>query len=298
MPEEYVARLAGIFAEVRRLLVAGGTLWLNLGDTYAAKARGTDKGWDKSRLTNPCTQQKAQAAALRRTGERHRGERAGIKNKDLCMIPARVALALQEDGWYLRSQIVWSKSNPMPESVTDRPTTSHEFIYLLAKNERYYFDQEAVREPAEWERWGDQTNPKHEGSESAASWIGPRPKRELVKRRTVRPGIDTNGGGQGTGEIVLREGQGRNVRSVWEIATRPYPEAHFAVFPPELPRRCILAGVPEGGVVLDPFVGSGTTAVVARQLGRRAIGIDLNAAYLALAAERLGQQSLFAEASA
>ena len=176
-----------------------------------------------------------------------------LKPKDDTMVPSRVARALQEDGWYMRAEIVWAKPNPMPESVTDRPTKSHEMVYLLTKQPRYWFDQEAVREPAEWARWGDQTNRKHEGSGSAAGWIGDKPKGDLTQRRTAhyntaeRYGAG-NGGNSGFDGLAakMRAGEhaGRNVRSVWEIATQPYPEAHFATFPEELPRRAIAAGCP------------------------------------------------------
>lgn len=264
-PDEYVAAMVAVFAEVREVLKPEGTLWLNLGDSYNAYNGGAGPG---SKLSKTQTEQRPKL-------ESGFGLRSkDMKPKDLVGIPWRVALALQADGWYLRSDIIWSKPNPMPESITDRPTKSHEYVFLLSASQRYFYDAEAIREPAEWARWGDQTNPKHEGSESAASWIGPKTKRKL----------------QG-------ENDHRNARSVWEIPTRPYPEAHFAVFPEELPRRCIAAGCPEGGWVLDPFMGSGTTALAARGLGRKAVGIELNPGYAELCARRLAQQSLLAEAS-
>jgi DNA modification methylase len=172
----------------------------------------------------------------------------GLKPKDLVGIPWRVAFALQADGWYLRSDIIWSKPNPMPESVTDRPTKSHEYVFLLSK----------------------------------------------------QPGTSSTRNGAASGSIQHRDGErwpndGRNIRSVWEIATQPYPDAHFATYPEELVRRCILAGCPHGGTVLDPFMGSGTTALVARKHGRKAVGVELNPEYAAMAARRLGQQSLLAE---
>ncbi len=253
----------------------------------------------------------------------------GLKAKDLVGVPWRVAFALQDDGWYLRSDIIWSKPNPMPESVTDRPTKAHEYLFLLSRSKNYFYDGDAIAEPAAWERWGDQTigpgsNPN--------GWIKAKTKQELTGE--ARPGNkgDTYSGfndrwkkppswaerkaagamrgnvafddnvGAGTqrgvhGEGVshdLGDGRTRNARTVWEIPTQPYPDAHFAVFPEELPRRCILAGCPEDGTVLDPFMGSGTTALVARKLGRKSVGIELNAEYAELAARRLQQLSLLA----
>jgi DNA modification methylase len=208
----------------------------------------------------------------------------------------------------------------MPESVTDRPTKSHEQVFLLTKSARYFYDADAIREPAEWARWGDQTTGKHEGSGSAAGWIGDNRKVDLsgkpaAQKETLdgspaepikgRSGVSLPGYQGRKKDGIARESfamrnrefdpRGRNARSVWEIATQPYAEAHFATFPEELPRRCIAAGCPQDGVVLDPFMGSGTTALVARKLGRRSIGIELNAAYAELAARRLSQLSLLAE---
>jgi DNA modification methylase len=268
---DYVARLVEIFASVHRVLRKDGTLWLNLGDTYVARHRGSDFGTK---------------------GEPGPRE-AGLKQKDLVGIPWRVAFALQDAGWYLRSDVIWAKNNPMPESVVDRPTKSHEYVFMLTKSPQYFFDADAVREPAAWERWGNQTNKKYEGKEGTSSWIGDQPKEKLTKRRTVRPGVDYSGGGQGSGEMEY-PALGRNIRSVWQIPTQPYPGQHWATFPTELPRRCILASCPEGGTVLDPFLGSGTTALVARELGRRSVGIELNPEYCVLIAERLSQLSLLA----
>lgn len=202
---EYVERLVAVFHELRRVLRDDGTLWLNLGDTYAAKARGSDEGWDKSRLTNPARAQKAQAASLRRTGESHRGERDGIANKNLIGVPWRVALALQADGWILRSDIIWSKPNPMPESVTDRPTRSHEYLFLFAKSERYYYDADAIAE--------DSISTKGSGNGFA------RP--ESIRR-----------GGPGQDERWSQIGGRRNRRDVWTVATVPFAASHFAVYPP------------------------------------------------------------------
>jgi DNA modification methylase len=190
----------------------------------------------------------------------------GLKPKDLVGIPWRVAFALQEDGWWLRSDIIWAKPNPMPESVTDRPTKAHEYLFMLAKSERYYFDQEAVAEIA-----------AYPGDNRAARYD---------TRKASDPFCMDGGSSARTGNPT---GDTRNIRTVWSLTTKPYSGAHFAVFPPEIPERCIKAGCPEGGTVLDPFAGSGTTLEVARKLGRNAIGFELNEGYRALIEDRLKQ---------
>lgn len=241
-PEQYVANLTDVFREIRRVLRPDGTVWLNLGDSYAAKARGSDNGWDKSRLTNPGSQQKAQAASMRGTGERHRGKSSGLKNKDLVGTPWRVAFALQADGWWLRSDIIWAKPNPMPESVTDRPTRSHEYLFLLAKSERYFYDSEAVREPYRYGRDHPRNvdNPPESHVPGAPIHSGLR--RSGNAERKYGEDADRPGSHLGRSIPWQEEGRGRNRRSVWEIATRPYPEAHFATFPPALIEPCVLAG--------------------------------------------------------
>lgn len=360
--DEYVARMVEVFREVRRVLADHGTCWINLGDSYGP-------------------------------------------GKQMEMIPARVALALKADGWVVRCDVIWSKPNPMPESVTDRPTKSHEYVFLLTKGPRYFFDQEAVREQFETTHAPGRaiTPTQHYGADNGGN-EGLTGHLDAVKARLrseranpdqlhvvggngihVEPdgvadevagahlagggvgedllaqgGADTDGEGLGLAATSLRHtpsvaqtGGGRNVRSVWEIATRPFPEAHFATYPPELVRRCILAGCPERvcetcgkpseriverkamvidrstrthplghtrssgtmvepaeavtvgwsdcghnawrpGTVLDPFLGSGTTALVAREHGRRCVGIELNPDYAEMAARRLGQLSLLA----
>jgi site-specific DNA-methyltransferase (cytosine-N4-specific) len=258
-PDLYLEAMVAVFREVRRVLRADGTCWLNIGDSYAS---------------NPAKGASGQGKETAYLGDGYGAENRrdvppGLKPKDLCMIPARLALALQADGWWLRSQIVWAKPNPMPESVTDRPTSSYDLVYLLTKSPRYFFDAEAVREP------------QHPDG----------------RRKTQRDYGETNGAHgnhQGMNERERWTGAGRNVRNVWEIATQPYPEAHFATYPEELVRRCLLAGCPEGGTVLDPFFGSGTTGLVARKHGRRTIGIELSSSYCELAARRLQQLSLLA----
>lgn len=266
-PEEYVAAMVAVFRELRRVLRPDGTLWLNVGDSYAGASLGAADGAARSG-EYVGDGGKAPPNVRNRNGV---GAVVGTKPKDLIGIPWRLALGLQADGWWLRSDIIWAKPNPMPESVTDRPTSAHEHVFLLAPSARYYFDQDAVREPA-----------IHAGKHV---------------RTNGNDGMDAGYDGHRTRD-GLRRGvvvaEARNLRNVWSIATEPTPEAHFATFPQALVERCLKAGCPEGGTVLDPFVGSGTTALVARRMGRRAVGIDLSSEYLAIAAKRLRQLSLFA----
>jgi DNA modification methylase len=260
-PDEYVARMVEIFREVRRVLRPDGTLWLNLGDSYASN--GTKKSGgnaSEARETGIHGSFKVNTSALRnRTYAGVPNRRPdGLKPKDLCMIPARVAIALQDDGWWLRSDIIWAKPNPMPESVTDRPTKSHEYLFLLSKGPRYFFDQESVREQyadpdREW--WNepisegtltDERRPRPKGGWGDGGVVSSRPGRGPDGRKvTSVAGAD--------GSLQHRDGErwpnraGRNIRSVWEIPTQSYSDAHFAVFPEELPRRCIAAGTSEHG---------------------------------------------------
>jgi len=331
-PDQYVANMVAVFREVRRVLAVHGTCWINLGDSYNSPMGGK---------TNPGISHKGTRVPTYEIGRGYCPDKA-LKPKDLVGIPWRVAFALQQDGWYLRADVIWAKPNPMPESVTDRPTKAHEYVFLLTRRPRYWFDQEAVREPG---LTGDMRRPytsngaKQMDGRAPEQWRG--------------------------GELRDNAVAGRNVRSVWEIATQPYPEAHFATYPEELVRRCLLAGCPEWvcgtcgvpheriveresyitrpttgrdtqkqkvdpttskglgrvgghvavdtqtlgwsdcghnnyrpGICLDPFLGSGTTALVARRHGRRTIGIELNEQYAELAARRLQQLSLLAEAGA
>jgi DNA modification methylase len=276
-PDEYVAKLVEVFREVRRVLRDDGTLWLNLGDSYAgswgSQGRQGNTGQMAGRsVADVRERSKIQAARIEagaypskkaRTGSIPDG--SGLKPKDLIGIPWRVAFALQADGWYLRQDIIWAKPNPMPESVRDRCTKSHEYLFLLSKSERYYFDAEAIKEPS----------------------LEPRgPGRGLPGERE---GDNSNVRGS-LHEIGPRDF--RNRRSVWTVATRPYKGAHFATYPPELVEPCVLAGSPEGGVVLDPFFGSGTTGQVAEKLGRAWVGVEVNPSYVPLQRERLQQMGL------
>jgi DNA modification methylase len=351
-PEEYAARLVAVFREVRRVLAPQGVCWLNLGDSYAGS--GPSGASYQSATTRRRAEGNGQDGAFRVSptlaargltyAEKKPVPPPGLKPKDLVGVPWRVALALQADGWWLRSDVIWSKPNPMPESVTDRPTRSHEYLFLLTRSPRYWWDAEAVRED-------------DKGTDHA---------RSVLHRPEPSGGIlpPHNGIRRAEG----RNGAGRNVRSVWEIATQPFPAAHFATFPEALVERCLAAGCPaevcrvcgeprrrivertgaendanevivHGGVpglaprtshdrvraldgknyrhvtrgtdrwsdcghgayrpgrVLDCFVGSGTTALVARRMGRQAIGIDLSADYLTIAARRLQQLSLLGGAA-
>jgi DNA modification methylase len=267
-PAEFVAEMVNLFRLVREAMREDGTLWLNLGDSYAGGA-GRWGGY----ASMPNCKQTTNAGSH---GQRSPQDiPAGMKPKDLMGIPWRVALALQADGWYLRSDIIWHKPNPMPESVTDRPTKSHEYIFLLSKSERYFYDAEAIAEPA-----SNETIRRAEfGMVAVVTGRG------IGKEADKQP----KGGAQrsNSGGFPL-EGESRNARSVWTIATAPYPEAHFATFPEALPERCIKAGSKEGDTVLDPFCGSGTTGAVSMRLGRNFVGIELNPAYAELSRKRIG----------
>jgi len=254
-PEEFVANMVDVFRLARELLADDGVLWLNLGDSYASN-------W-------PCrrpSRSEIGAGSLENGRREARPARmgAGLKDKDLIGIPWRVAFALQADGWYLRQDIIWHKPNPMPESVTDRCTKAHEYIFLLSKRERYYFDSEAIKEGATKGAAGSSFN----------------------KGKTSVHQL-----GRSSDAERYDDGK-RNRRSVWTIPTKPYAGAHFATFPPALIEPCILAGSRPGDVVLDPFGGSGTTAQVAQSLGRQWIICELNEAYKPLIDERVAQQGL------
>jgi DNA modification methylase len=340
-PEEFVARMVEVFAEVRRVLREDGTLWLNLGDSYAA----TSKNRTHEQAVAACTlagSPNGNASLLRQQNKIV----AGMKPKDLCMIPWRVALALQADGWWLRSVICWAKKSPMPESVTDRPTSSWEPIFLLAKSERYFYDAEAVKEAAV--QTGTQVRKAANGSTLGGGAYGRSHLGDAIPEHERRATVD------GPDSVVETSGT-RNQRNVWHLGPEPYREAHFATFPTEIPRRAIKAGTSEKGccaacgapwvrvvsveyvkspvhgegsttgkpdcphgmtgmprlnkktgttgwepgctcgagvvpcVVLDPFLGSGTTVAVARELGRHGVGCELNPEYAALARERIGK---------
>lgn len=253
-PDEFVAAMVEVFREVRRVLRDDGTLWLNLGDSYA-----TDSKWGGS------TGGKAAKGIHGAGGGGRNKTRVGLPDKNLIGIPWRVAFALQADGWILRQDIIWHKPNPMPESVQDRCTKAHEYVFLLSKSQRYHFKAEAIQEPAL--RPEGAGNKSHKGATAYAS--GDEKMRTKV----------------GLTEIGARET--RNKRSVWSVPTQPFVEAHFATFPPDLIEPCILAGCPAGGTVLDPFGGAGTTGLVADRHGRDAVLIELNPEYAAMARGRI-----------
>jgi DNA modification methylase len=253
-PDAYVAEMVAVFREVRRVLREDGTLWLNLGDSYAGSAMTGGNGGINSKGGPDGF---GQARQFDKPAMRH-----GLKPKDIIGIPWRVAFALQSDGWWLRQDIIWHKPNPMPESVTDRCTKAHEYIFLLSKADRYHYDAEAVSEEAD-----------------------PRNYRSNASYREVAPGQTRQGKLDAKrGEVACET---RNRRSVWTVATQPFSGAHFATFPPKLIEPCVKAGCPEGGTVLDPFNGAGTTGVVAYQQGRKYIGIELNPSYAEMAKERI-----------
>lgn len=280
-PEQYVAKMVEVFSEVKRVLRKDGTLWLNLGDSYAGSGMGA--------ANYPDCITKKQLSNTGSTTVKGRGGRIyDLKPKDLIGIPWRVAFALQADGWYLRQDIIWAKPNPMPESVTDRCTKSHEYIFLLSKSRQYYFDAEAIKEPV------------------ALSTIDRMSQAIELQKGSPVPG-KTNGnmnavapryGGKKyteSPEVFNRTKSGnpyafrpyRNKRSVWTVTTKPYKGAHFATFPLDLITPCILAGCPKGGIVLDPFMGSGTTAKVAKDCLRNYVGIEINPDYIELAEKRI-----------
>ena len=260
-PDDYITSMVTLFREVRRVLRTDGTCWINMGDSYAGSRCNSGNSLEN---TNAMQQTSVHSMACGPTPVPH-----GLKPKDLIGIPWRLALALQADGWWLRQDIIWHKPNPMPESVTDRCTKAHEYIFLMTKAARYYYDADAIKEPAQ--DWG--TRERKEGSAFVNG----------------TPGRRRQWGGENANHALT----GRNRRSVWTCSTAPYKGAHFATFPPKLIEPCVKAGCPEGGTVLDPFMGSGTTGEVAINNSCRFIGIELNQDYIKLAVNRLKQSTLF-----
>lgn len=248
-PEEYVQKLVEVFREVKRVLRDDGTLWLNLGDSYSGSGKGPAGNLGKTHNEREMTHTHVSGKVP-----------DGLKPKDLIGIPWMVAFALRNDGWYLRQDIIWHKPNPMPESVTDRCTKSHEYIFLLSKSKTYYYDAESIKEPVKQD-WGtrDRTNGKYHNAGT---------------------GLNPHTGLQKSYEKA-------NKRSVWSVTTKPFHGAHFATFPPDLIEPCVIAGSPEGGIVLDPFFGSGTTGLVAMRNNRKYLGCELNSEYISIANERL-----------
>jgi len=285
-PEAFVAGMVEVFREVRRVLKPTGTCWVNLGDSYNAAGR-TGHGTSRE----DCKQGTNRASA--NGADQVRPSAGNLKPKDLVGIPWRVAFALQADGWWLRSDIIWHKPNPMPESVTDRCTKAHEYLFLMTKSERYFFDHEAIKEPASKGAAGSNFNPGKTGEHELgrASAMLRKAGNKSHKYVTAYDDSDTQEHRTKAGLMAVAETEWetRNKRSVWTIATQPFSEAHFATFPMKLVEPCILAGCPPGGMVLDPFAGSGTTGCAALLHGREFIGIELNPEYAAMARRRIAK---------
>tara|TARA_R100000808_G_C2154957_1_gene166482 strand:+ start:7006 stop:7944 length:939 start_codon:yes stop_codon:yes gene_type:complete len=257
-PQKYVENLVSVFREVRRVLRDDGTVWLNLGDSYCGGGRAGKNPELKSKHINfGKVQDMSTYTSPSKIPE-------GMKPKDLCGMPWRVAFGLQADGWYLRQDIIWAKPNPMPESVRDRCTKSHEYLFLLSKSSHYYYDHEAIKEPSVSQKSSGNKTHKYVGTGDS----GHQYKEGLLKSSGV-------------------EWTTRNKRSVWTVSLKPYRGAHFATFPPDLIEPCVLAGSPVGGTVLDPFFGAGTTGLVSMRHGREYLGIELNPEYAELAKQRL-----------
>lgn len=294
-PELYVSHIVQILREMKRVLRTDGTLWLNLGDSYASsppgnKSTGLEK-WKSSGLHGANISAKYADTLDRSVGQKRNTVVGDLKPKDLVGIPWMVAFALRADGWYLRSDIIWAKPNPMPESVTDRPTRSHEYIFLLAKSQRYFYDHEAIKEPAVADHGSGNGYKRgarltYDGRGSDKPYVS---ARDNFRRENSKRGQPQFGQTVGTHRPDRKDtlpSDTRNKRSVWEIATKPFPEAHFATFPTDLVTPCILAGSKAGDVVLDPFAGSFTTCKVAIELGRKAIGIEPKAEYVEMGRRR------------
>lgn len=271
-PEEFIAKMVSVFHEAKRVLRDDGTLWLNIGDSYAGGGKGGGSEGSKQR-TNVGSLKSPSKIPI------------GFKPKDLIGIPWLLAFSLRTDGWYLRQDIIWSKPNPMPESTMDRCTRAHEFIFMFSKNRKYYYDYQSIKTPAVEHA----LNPSH--------WSDATKEHSLLRQRGK---IDKQRGhpcrhagfNERWDKMTVAEQQslGANKRSVWTVPPASYEGAHFATFPPELIVDCIKAGCPRGGIVLDPFMGAGTTALVTRKLDRNFIGLELNPAYIAMAEARLQKE--------
>ena len=304
---EHISRMVEVFREVRRVMRKDATLWLNYGDCYATSVNGRSAADTKAVGNDDRTfrdkpfstvgpiiargegdaKRASEGKESYRPGSEYRVCAGGyLKPKDLCMMPHRLAIALQEDGWWVRCDIVWAKPNPMPESIKDRPTKAHEYVFLLSKSERYHYDADAIRET--------RTSDEDANGFRGGSYVQGEPSSRAVvgnKRIKMDDSIDRRKVGfnqrwdaaEAAGDTL----SGRNKRSVWTVATKAFDEAHFATFPPELIEPMIKAGCPVGGTVLDPFSGAGTTAMVADRLQRNAIGIELNPEYAAMSERRI-----------
>jgi DNA modification methylase len=276
-PQEYIDTLVRIFREMRRVLKSNGVFWLNLGDTYSSfkdgkQVKQTLVNSDKNDIPFSPTRNPAIMSA------------AGLKNKDLMMLPASVAIALRNDGWYLRSEVVWAKPNPMPESVKDRPTRSHEMIYLFSKSAQYFYDNDAIKEECLWKdnRTGDRLSKRIQKRHVETA---PKPHKNMMDDGQQPNSFHKNRANGGKDVYY----EMKNKRDVWTVSTSGFKGAHFATFPPKLIVPCVLAGSREGNTILDPFSGSGTTGVVALQNGRNYVGIELNPEYVEISKRRISE---------
>lgn len=294
-PQEFIAKLVEVFREVRRVLRSDGTCWVNMGDSYAGS-------WGAQSRENPGNQslstlQGGSTLSARQIKAHPKGDHTGslkntpgLKPKDLIGIPWKLAFGLQEDGWWLRQDIIWSKPNPMPESVKDRCTKAHEYIFMLSKSERYWYDQDAIKEPMSMSSVDRLTQANINNGSDRVPGKTNGPMKAVGKVDKQRGHVRRHAGFNDRWDAMTKEEQCsgmRNKRSVWTVSTQPYKEAHFATFPPKLIEPCILAGCPEGGTVLDPFAGSGTTGQVVVELGRKAVLIELNPEYGKLIEKRV-----------
>lgn len=274
-PQEFIETLVTVFRGVKRVLRDDGTLWLNLGDSHSHGGCGAR---DVARWPKQSRNDHMPVHAKKNTG---------CKPGDLIGIPWRVALALQEDGWFLRSDIIWNKPNAMPESVKNRPTMSHEHIFLMSKSKKYYYDSESIKEPAK--TWTGRAASFDRSGNAVSSHIIPGQSAAQHRPRTDKQsGHGARHAGFNERYSCSEKSPTRNRRDVWTIATIPLRDAHFATFPTELIRPCILAGAPLEGLVLDPFMGAGTTAMVAKEEGRNYVGFELNPEYIKIAEKRIG----------
>jgi DNA modification methylase len=292
-PDAFVNKMVEVFTEVKRVLKKDGTLWLNLGDSYGATGGDIFTGFNERYSGTGVGGMKQADIANSAKSAGSKKRTTGLSPKNLIGIPWRVAFALQASGWILRQDIIWHKPNPMPESVTDRCTKAHEYIFLLSKSAKYYYDHEAIKQPvadASIARLAQDIE-NQKGSERVPGKTNGRMKavsadRKYQDQTVIGKKLSNHSGGFYEDGSIVGGGMA-NKRSVWTVTTKPFSEAHFATFPEDLIVDCIKAGCPEDGIVLDPFMGAGTTALVASKLNRNFIGFELNADYIEIAKKRL-----------